>query len=64
MTPRPTDAAIEGAGRILAAGYAHMDSLTPDEAAREAYVPGGPTVEELAERIRARREPANGRQSA
>jgi hypothetical protein len=46
---------IAGAGRALAAGRARRDALSPLEAAREAYLPGGPSVEELAARIRAQR---------
>jgi len=44
--------AMRNAGAVLAAARAHMATLTPEQAAQEAYVPGGPTVEELAQRIR------------
>ncbi len=63
MTPRPSDAAIEAAGRHLAAAYADLDAMTPEEAAAAAYVPGGPSIEELVDRIRAMRE-TPGRRTA
>ncbi len=54
--PRCTKAeAVRACARILAAAHAHMATLTAEEAAREAYIPGGPTVEELAAEIRRRR---------
>lgn len=46
---------IAAAGRALAAGRARRDSLSPRQAAEEAYVPGGPSVEQLEARIRAQR---------
>lgn len=46
---------IAAAGRALAAGVARRDSLSPRAAAEEAHVPGGPSVEELEQRIRDRR---------
>lgn len=49
-TPRAT--AINNAGQILANTWAHLATLTPQQWADEAYVPGGPTREELAARIR------------
>lgn len=52
--------AIRDAARILAETDAQVARLTPDEVARLAYVPGGPSVEELAARIRARRAQAAG----
>lgn len=54
MTTR--EEAIEAAGRVWAAACARQAALTPREAAQEAYVPGGPSVDELEARIRARRE--------
>lgn len=51
-----TSKQIAAAGQALAAARARRDSLTPEQAAAEAHVPGGPTVEELTERIRAQRE--------
>lgn len=48
-------AAIAAAGRTVAAGRALADSLPPEEAARIAWTPTGPPVDELTERIRARR---------
>jgi len=53
MTPRQQ--AISAAGRVWAAGCARQAALTPREAAEEAYVPGGPSVDELERRIRRRR---------
>lgn len=55
--------AVMAAGQILADACARMARLTPEQAALEAYVPGGPSVEELAERIRTMRERA-ARQAA
>lgn len=54
----PSPEAIAAAGRCLADAYARMESLSPEEAAAAAYVPGGPSLAELTERIRSRREPA------
>ena len=50
--------AIRDAARILAETDAQVARMTPDEVARLAYVPGGPSVDELAARIRARRAEA------
>ena len=47
--------AIAAAGRVLADGIAEQLSRTPNEAAEAAYVPGGPSVDELEDRIRAQR---------
>lgn len=47
--------AIEAAARALADGIALRNSMTPLEAARAAWSPGGPSVEELEARIRADR---------
>ena len=48
--------AIAAAGRCIAEGRALSDSLPPEEAARLAWTPSSPyTVEQLTERIRARR---------
>lgn len=55
MTPRPSDAALDDAAQALTDGRAVRDAKTPAEAARDAYVPGGPPVEELERRIRADR---------
>jgi hypothetical protein len=46
---------VEQAAEIIAAARRRRDSLTIAEAAREAYHPGGPTFDELVERIAARR---------
>ncbi|WP_157936905.1 hypothetical protein [Geodermatophilus chilensis] len=50
--------ALAAAGRAWAAACARQAALSPREAAKEAYVPGGPSVDELEERIRRRRERA------
>lgn len=47
--------AIAAAGRVLAEGIAEQASRTPRAAAEAAYVPGGPTIDELEDRIRALR---------
>ena len=47
--------AIIAAGRALAGAIARRDALSPRAAAEEAFVPGGPSVEEIEQRIRARR---------
>lgn len=49
------DEATGAAARILGIARGRRDSLTPEEAAKEAYVPGGPSVEEIAELIRRHR---------
>ena len=51
----PSPAAIASAGRALAAGRARRDALPAREAAQEAYVPGGPTVDDLEQLIRRQR---------
>jgi len=56
--------AIAEAARILAEIDAQAARMTVDEAARAAYVPGGPPVDELAARIRARRAQAAPRRAA
>jgi hypothetical protein len=55
---------IREAGRILARARARRDSLPVEQAAAEAYVPGGPSVDELADRIRALRGHNPGRKAA
>lgn len=47
--------AIEAAARALADGIALRDSMPPREAALAAWSPGGPSVDELEQRIRADR---------
>ncbi|WP_326646575.1 hypothetical protein OG884_18280 [Streptosporangium sp. NBC_01755] len=46
------DQAIGGAASILGRARGVRDSLTPEEAAERAYVPGGPSREEIAALIR------------
>ena len=48
------EAARQGA-ELLARAAAKAAELPPDEAARRAWYPGGPSVEELTSRITARR---------
>lgn len=57
---QPSPEAISEAGWVLAQGTARRDSLTPEEAARAAHVPGGPSVDELAARIRSQRARSKG----
>ena len=55
LGPRPMctyEEAIAAAARVLADARARIATLTAEEVAREAYVPGGPSVEELAEKVR------------
>lgn len=49
MTTR--DEALDHAAKALAMGLRSIYEGTPEEAARRAYTPGGPSVEELATRI-------------
>lgn len=44
--------AFARAAHVLARARAHQGTLTAEQAAREAYRPGGPTVPELTARIR------------
>jgi hypothetical protein len=41
------DQAFQNCAVIFAYALADMDRKTPEQAARDAYMPGGPTVEEL-----------------
>lgn len=50
--------ALEAASGAYARGLRTilgLDGQTPEEAARAAYLPGGPSLAELTDRIRARR---------
>lgn len=47
--------AIAAAGQVLALVRAELADLTPREQAEAAYTPTGPSVDELEDRIRARR---------
>lgn len=49
------DECIECAAAVRASGIAEADDRDPRAAAEAAYVPGGPSVEELERRIRRRR---------
>ncbi|MFD8558212.1 hypothetical protein ACFV1N_13105 [Streptosporangium canum] len=53
-------ACTEVAG-LMALARHRRDSLPVEEAARQAYLPGGPSVEELTELIRSHREEARAR---
>lgn len=55
MNGRPSPAAIESAGEVLATAIAATDRMTPREQAQAAYTPTGPSIDELEDRIRARR---------
>lgn len=57
MRPR-YDEAITAAARILGRARAKRDALTPEEAADRAFVPGGPSREEIAALIRQHRAEA------
>ncbi|MER5420396.1 hypothetical protein [Streptosporangium roseum] len=52
------DQACTEAAFIVARARHRRDSLPVEEAAREAYIPGGPSVEEIAAIIRQHREEA------
>ncbi|GLY81885.1 hypothetical protein [Actinoallomurus iriomotensis] len=56
--------AVANAAQVLADARAHRDSLTPEAAAAEAYVPGGPSVDEIAALIRRHRAEARRRIAA
>lgn len=56
--------ALDAAAQILCDARHRRDSLTPEAAAREAYVPGGKTVEELAAIIRRHRDEARAQRPA
>lgn len=45
--------AIAAAGQILARAWAAFFERSPRESAEAAYVPGGPSIEEIERRIRA-----------
>jgi len=49
------DQAVQEAGAALARARAAQAELTPRQAAEAAFLPGGPSVDELEARIRARR---------
>jgi hypothetical protein len=47
--------AIRRAGKVWAAACARQDAQSPREAAEEAFRPGGLTVDQIEDKIRARR---------
>lgn len=49
------DQAVQAAGTVLARARVAQADRTPRQAAEAAYVTGGPSVEEIEDRIRARR---------
>lgn len=56
LTPRCTyEQAMDGTAQRLADLGAYLSTLTVEQWAQQAHRPGGPSVEELAERIRRRR---------
>ncbi|MFF9284833.1 hypothetical protein [Streptomyces griseosporeus] len=54
-TARTRAAAIKAAARVWRTGLDQMDRMSPAAAARACYVPGGPSLAELEQRIRADR---------
>jgi hypothetical protein len=58
------DECIAAAGRALAEALQERDALTPRQAAEAAWRPGGPSVDELEQRIAARRARADDRPTA
>ncbi len=52
---RPSQAAIEKAGRTLAYGELAAERMSPRELAEAAYTPTGPAVDDLEDEIRADR---------
>lgn len=58
QTVRPCEEAIRRAARIFAVACAERDELPVDLAARAAYEPAGPSVEDIRERIVALRRTA------
>lgn len=57
VTPRAE--AMRRAGRVLAQARARIAAQTPEQAADAAYVPGGPTRDQLAAKVRALRASDN-----
>ncbi|MBB4935692.1 hypothetical protein F4561_006601 [Lipingzhangella halophila] len=53
---------IRRLGRTLALARRDRDSMTPEDAARAAHTPGGPSVEEIADIIRRHRAEARAAQ--
>ena len=58
------DRACTECALIVARARARRDSLSIEDAARAAYIPGGPSVEEIAAIIRAHREDARAELAA
>jgi hypothetical protein len=50
--------AIRNAARVLAFACEEMDAKTPEQVARDAYIPGGPSLEALEAKCRQQREDA------
>ncbi|WP_067470086.1 hypothetical protein [Actinomadura macra] len=50
--------AMRAAAQVLVNARARIALMTPEEAARAAYIPGGPSLEELAAKVRHLREQA------
>lgn len=55
MAPQTREQAVTAFGRTLRQARVIRDSLPPDEAARLAYTPGGPSVEVIEATIRRHR---------
>lgn len=49
---RPCDAALDAAAQTYVDAVARRDALSPRDAATAAYVPGGPSVDEIEDDIR------------
>ncbi|GAA4100740.1 hypothetical protein [Nonomuraea soli] len=58
MSAPTFDTLLGEAAQIFADARARRDALTPEEAAAEAYVPGGLSLEDLTEKIRRQRQEA------
>jgi hypothetical protein len=52
VTVIPRAEAMRRAGRVLAQARARIAAQTPEQAADAAYIPGGPSREQLAARVR------------
>lgn len=52
---RPSDAALDAAAQTYVDAVARRDALSPRDAATAAYVPGGPSIDQLETEIRAMR---------
>lgn len=58
MATRTREEAIRAAAHVLAYACWEMDQKTPEQVARDAYTPGGPSLEELEAKVRQQRADA------